>query len=244
MDPKATTPNSQSPNFLVAVRSTLRKSGLQPFNAKGAGHGDSCVLPVTWIELRAPNDVRGQVQLIAGITQGKALIERGGAPSHFAIDVDIGTEQVAEPPIVTEVPRQLARDQRIVDAAQVGGVVDADLDQGARYQELHSAAEDRPRGRPSDDRNIDSETIRRRHFRSVAPVPGIDEIETLQEVERRTQDPPFRQAVSPSRRGPRRQYRATARSLPPTLQTCWSFCISLDIGVPWRDSVPLQSIPA
>jgi hypothetical protein len=38
----------QSPNFLVAVRSTLRKSGLQPFNANGAGHGDSCDLPVTW----------------------------------------------------------------------------------------------------------------------------------------------------------------------------------------------------
>ena len=38
VDPKATTPNSQSPNFLVAVRSTLRKSGLQPFNTNGAGH--------------------------------------------------------------------------------------------------------------------------------------------------------------------------------------------------------------
>ena len=43
-----TRPNSQSPNFLVAVRSTFRKSGLQPFSANGAGHGDSCGLPVTW----------------------------------------------------------------------------------------------------------------------------------------------------------------------------------------------------
>jgi hypothetical protein len=47
VEPKATRPNSQSPNFLVAVRSTFRKSGLQPFNAKGAGQGDSCGLPVT-----------------------------------------------------------------------------------------------------------------------------------------------------------------------------------------------------
>jgi hypothetical protein len=28
------------------------------------------------IEVRAPDDVRGEVQLIASITQGKALIER------------------------------------------------------------------------------------------------------------------------------------------------------------------------
>ena len=40
-------PNSQSPNFLLAVRSTFKKSGLQPFNAKGVGQGDSCGLPVT-----------------------------------------------------------------------------------------------------------------------------------------------------------------------------------------------------
>src|SRR5262245_21798831 len=68
------------------------------------------------IEVCAPDHVRGQVQLVAGITQGKALIERCVAPSHFAVNVDIGTEQVAEPPIVAEVPRQLARDQWIVDA--------------------------------------------------------------------------------------------------------------------------------
>jgi hypothetical protein len=46
VDPKATSPNSQSPNFLLAVRSTFRKSGLQPFKAMGAGHGDTCGLPV------------------------------------------------------------------------------------------------------------------------------------------------------------------------------------------------------
>src|SRR6478736_4556486 len=82
------------------------------------------------VQLRAPNDVRGQVQLIAGITEGEPLIERGGAPSHFAVDVEIGPEQVAETPIVTEVPRQLARDQWIVDTAQVGGLMHANLDQG------------------------------------------------------------------------------------------------------------------
>src|SRR5262245_65399540 len=48
VEPNATTPNSQSPNFLVAVRSTFRKSGLQPFKANVPGHGDSCDLPVTW----------------------------------------------------------------------------------------------------------------------------------------------------------------------------------------------------
>src|SRR5262245_22515930 len=61
------------------------------------------------VEVRAPDDVRSQVQLVAGVTQGKALIERCVAPSHFAVNVDIGTEQVAEPPIIAEVPRQLPR---------------------------------------------------------------------------------------------------------------------------------------
>lgn len=42
VDPKATSPNSQSPNFLLAVRSIFKKSGLHPFNAKGVGQGDSC----------------------------------------------------------------------------------------------------------------------------------------------------------------------------------------------------------
>src|SRR6478752_2536328 len=66
--------------------------------------------PRNVIEVSTINDVRGQVQLVAGITQGKALIERGVAKSHFAVNVDIGTEQVADPPTVPEVPRQLARD--------------------------------------------------------------------------------------------------------------------------------------
>ena len=38
------------------------------------------------VEVGAPDHVRGQVQLIASITQGKALIERSGTPSHFAIN--------------------------------------------------------------------------------------------------------------------------------------------------------------
>ncbi|MGC2439541.1 MAG: hypothetical protein WA478_23005, partial [Pseudolabrys sp.] len=56
--------------------------------------------PRNVIEVSTINDVRGQVQLVAGITQGKALIERGVAKSHFAVNVDIGTEQVADPPVV------------------------------------------------------------------------------------------------------------------------------------------------
>src|SRR5262245_59592893 len=69
------------------------------------------------VEVCAPDHVRAQVQLVVGITQGKAPLGRCVAPSHFAVNVDIGTEQVTEPPIVAEVPRQLARDQRIVYAA-------------------------------------------------------------------------------------------------------------------------------
>jgi hypothetical protein len=57
------------------------------------------------VEVGAPDDVRGEVQLIASITQGKALIERSRTPSHFAINTQIRTEQIAEAPIVTEVPR-------------------------------------------------------------------------------------------------------------------------------------------
>jgi hypothetical protein len=38
------------------------------------------------VELRAPDDVRGQVPLEARVTQGEALIERGRAPGHFAIN--------------------------------------------------------------------------------------------------------------------------------------------------------------
>ena len=55
--------------------------------------------------------------------------------------------------------------------------MDTDLDHGTRDQELHPAAEDGPRGRPSQDRDINSD--RCVDPTSVAPVPGIDEIETL-----------------------------------------------------------------
>ena len=122
------------------------------------------------VEVSASDDVRGEVQLIAGITQGKALIERSRTPSHFAINTQIGTEQIAESPIVSEVPRQLARDQRIVDTSEVGRMVDTDLDHGTRYQELYPAAEDRPSSRPGQDRDIDSE--RRVDPTSIAPIAG------------------------------------------------------------------------
>src|SRR3954451_201533 len=78
------------------------------------------------IEVSAPDHVRGQVQAIAGIAEGKPLIERGRTPCNFTINTQIGTEQVAESPIVPQVPCQLARDQRIVDASQIGRTVDAE----------------------------------------------------------------------------------------------------------------------
>jgi hypothetical protein len=61
-------------------------------------------------ELGAPDDIGGQVPLVAGIAEREALIDRGRTPGRFATGVEIGAEQVAEAPIVSEVPRQLARD--------------------------------------------------------------------------------------------------------------------------------------
>jgi hypothetical protein len=55
--------------------------------------------------------------------------------------------------------------------------VDTDLDHGTRYQELYPAAEDRPWSRPSQDRDIDAE--RCVDPTSIAPIAGVDEIETL-----------------------------------------------------------------
>ena len=72
----------------------------------------------------------------------------------------------------------MARDQRIVDAAQVGGVMHADLDHRTRYQELHPAAKNRPRGRPRQHRDIDADRCIGR-ITSPAPVSGIDEVEAL-----------------------------------------------------------------
>ena len=57
-------------------------------------------------------------------------------------------------------------------------MVDTDLDHGTRYQELYPAAEDRPWSRPGQDRDIDADRCIGR-ITSPAPVPGIDEIETL-----------------------------------------------------------------
>jgi hypothetical protein len=75
------------------------------------------------------------------------------------------------------VPCQLPRDERIADASQIGRTVDADLDHRTCNQELYPAAENRPRSRPSQDRDTNSE--RCVDPASIAPVPGIDEIETL-----------------------------------------------------------------
>ena len=55
--------------------------------------------------------------------------------------------------------------------------MDTDLDHGTRNQELYPAAEDRPWSGPSQDRDINSE--RCVDPASIAPVPRIDEIETL-----------------------------------------------------------------
>src|SRR3954447_14678017 len=47
------------------------------------------------IEVRAPDNIRGQVQAVAGITESKPLIERGRTPCDFTINTKIGTEQVS-----------------------------------------------------------------------------------------------------------------------------------------------------
>jgi hypothetical protein len=53
------------------------------------------------IEVSAPDHIRGQVQAIAGITEGEPLIERGRTPCDFTINAQIGTQQVAESPVVS-----------------------------------------------------------------------------------------------------------------------------------------------
>ena len=45
--PEGDQPKLPLTGFLLAVRSTFKKSGLHPFNAKGVGQGDNCGLPVT-----------------------------------------------------------------------------------------------------------------------------------------------------------------------------------------------------
>src|SRR5262245_33630554 len=44
------------------------------------------------VELYAPDDVRSQVPLVAGIAQREALIDRGRTPGSFATVVEIGAE--------------------------------------------------------------------------------------------------------------------------------------------------------
>ena len=177
-------------------------------------------------------------KLIAGITEGKPLIERGRTPCDFAINTQIGTEQVAESPIVSEVPRQLARDERIVDASQIGRTVDTDLDHGTRNQELYPAAEDRPWSRPSQDRDIDSE--RCVDPTSIAPVPGIDEIETLRKWSTGRKTHGFTRLGHRAGEG-RGGYATRQRSGCRPFHNLLFIAISLDIGVPWRDSVRCSS---
>src|SRR4029079_16405379 len=155
----------------------IQEVGIAPVQRKGRWARRQLRASGNVIEVRAPDHIRGQVQAIAGITEGEPLIERGRTPSDFTFKTQIGTEQVAEAPIVSQIPRQLARDERIVDAAQIGRTVDTDLDHGTRNQELYPAAEDHPWGRPGQDRNVDSD--RCVEPTSIAPVPGIDEIKPL-----------------------------------------------------------------
>jgi hypothetical protein len=64
------------------------KFGLHPLTGNvsetGTGHG----------EVDAPDDVRGQIPVVAGIAQGEPLIERGVAPRHRATVVEIGSKQL------------------------------------------------------------------------------------------------------------------------------------------------------
>jgi hypothetical protein len=133
----------------------IQEIGIAPVQCKGRWARRQLRASGHVIEVRAPDHIRGQVQAIAGITEGEPLIERGRTPCDFTFNTQIGTEQVAESPIVSQIPRQLARDERIVDAAQIGRTVDTDLEHGTRNQELYPAAEDRPWGRPGQDRNVD-----------------------------------------------------------------------------------------
>ena len=170
-------------------------------------------------------------KLIAGITEGEPLIERGRAPSHFAIHVEIGTEQVAEPPIVSEVPRQLARDQRIVDARagrSCGG-------RRPRPPDPLSGTAPCRRGSSTGSTKPGPGYRRREMCRpstSIAPVPGIDEIETLRKWSAGRKTHGFARLchrAGESRGGSAKRQHAGCRQL---LQTCCSLLISLDIEDP------------
>ena len=79
----------------------IQEVGIAPVQCKGRWARRQLRASGHVIEVRAPDHIRGQVQAIAGITEGKPLIERGRTPCDFTINAQIGTQQVAESPIVS-----------------------------------------------------------------------------------------------------------------------------------------------
>src|ERR1700730_10275281 len=99
--------------------------------------------------------------VIACIAQREALIERGRTERHRLVDIGIGAEGITEAKSIAEIPSQLPKQGRIEHARIVGITLDAGLDQGGHRKKLHPRPEDRPRCRPSDNRNYDAEATGR-----------------------------------------------------------------------------------
>jgi hypothetical protein len=99
------------------------------------------------------------------------------------VHVDIGAQQVAEIEPVPQVPRQLARDQRIVDVEDVGGERPRRMDRHrwGRGEEDHPAAQDGPRRRPGVDRNGDGDIDV-----DAAPVPPVERVDEIEPGRRRS----------------------------------------------------------
>src|ERR1700745_953695 len=100
----------------------------------------------------APDDVYGCSPVVGGIAQRKPLIDRGVAPRHRAIVVEISSKQVAKAPSIAEVPGQLAEHRRVVHPVKVGAwqteagvALHAGSPRGPRSQQLESRAPKRPR---------------------------------------------------------------------------------------------------
>ena len=98
-------PESDEPELPVTELPAGRQIDIQevriaPVQCKGSWTRRQLRASGNVIEVSAPDHIRGQVQAIAGITEGKPLIERGRTPRNFAINTKIGTEQAAKSPVV------------------------------------------------------------------------------------------------------------------------------------------------
>jgi hypothetical protein len=101
----------------------------------------------------------------------------------------MGTEGITEAKSIAEVPRQLPKQSRIEYASVVGSVLDAGLDQGGHRKKLHPCPENRPRRRPSDNRNRDAEATGRSCV-PAAPVRRVCEIKARRKGRASRDDPP------------------------------------------------------